>query len=974
MPAVARTLLRLGSRLGSTAQNALEVARFGGFDTDEDASPCEVVTEQRVYRLRHYFPESAGGPVVLLVPPLMITADVYDISSRVSAVRVLHDHGVDPWVVDFGAPEREPGGLERTISDHVLAVDDAVDRIREATGRDVHLAGYSQGGMFAYQAAAYRRSDGVASLVTFGSPADTSVGLPFGLPRWLASEGAEHIPDALLGGFAVPGWVTRIGFQVLSPVKSVRSRIDFLMQLHDRERLAPRERQRRFLEREGWVAWPGPALGEFIRQFIQHNRMLTGGFVIGDRLVTLADITCPVLTFVGEVDEIASPPMVRGIRRAAPRARVYEASLPAGHFGLVVGSLAITRTWPAVAAWAKRRGDDDLPDFVTPVTGDEEAATTRPPGGAAGYGLQLALDAGAGAARTALRTAARAAHGTRRLTEEAARNLPRLARLERIQPDTRVSMGLLLDEQARRRPDEVFFLYHGRGYTYDAARRRIDAIVRGLIHIGVRRGDAVGVLMRTRPTALALVAALSRLGAVAVLLRPDGDPAAEARLSGVTRVIADPEHAALAAKLDGVEGHLLGGVGRSEREHGDRGHGDRGPLPDMETIDPDRVDLPGWYRPNPGRASDLAFIVFTGDGDRLRASRITNRRWALSAFGTASAAALSPSDTVYSITPLQHPSALLMSLGGAVAGGARLALADRYTPETFWEEARRYGVTVASYTWLLLRDLVNAPPDPAERHHAVRLFIGSGMPRGLWRRVEDRFAPARVLEFYASTEGETVLVNLSGRKPGSLGRPLPGSAEVRLARYDLENGRLPEGPDGFAIECEPGEIGMLLARVRPAAAGSAPRCVRGVFEPEDAWTITGDLFRRDADGDYWMVGRESELIRTAHGIVPPGPIRDALGDLPAVDAVAVYGIPVGENEIVAAAVTLRDGADLRPLDLSEALLRVEPELRPEIVRIVDEMPMTAERRPRTAPLRDEGVPSAEDGRTFYRDRSSFRDL
>src|SRR5690606_35483165 len=230
-----------------------------------------------------------------------------------------------------------PGGLERPISDHVLAVDDAVDRIREATGRDVHFAGYSPGGMFAYQAAAYRRSDGVASPVPFRRPADTIVGLPFGLPRWLASEGAEHIPDALLGGFAVPGWVTRIGFQVLSPVKSVRSRIDFLMQLHDRERLAPRERQRRFLEREGWVAWPGPALGEFIRQFIQHNRMLTGGFVIGDRLVTLADITCPVLTFVGEVDEIASPPMVRGIRRAAPRARVYEASLPAGHFGLVVG-------------------------------------------------------------------------------------------------------------------------------------------------------------------------------------------------------------------------------------------------------------------------------------------------------------------------------------------------------------------------------------------------------------------------------------------------------------------------------------------------------------------------------------------------------------------------------------------------------------------------------------------------------------
>lgn len=971
MPAVARTLLRLGSRLGSTAQNALEVARFGGFDTDEDASPCEVVTRQRVYRLRHYFPGSAGGPVVLLVPPLMITAEVYDISSRVSAVRVLHDLGADPWVVDFGVPEREPGGLERTISDHVLAVSDAVDRVREATGRDVHLAGYSQGGMFAYQAAAYRRSEGVASLVTFGSPADTSVGLPFGLPGWLASEGAERIPDALLGGFAVPGCVTRLGFQVLSPVKSVRSRIDFILQLHDRERLAPRERQRRFLEREGWVAWPGPALAEFIRQFIQHNRMLTGGFLIGDRLVTLADITCPVLTFVGEVDEIATPPMVRGIRRAAPRAPVYEASLPAGHFGLVVGSLAVARTWPAVAAWTHwLAGDGDPPDIVAPVAGDGEAATAELPGGPAGYALQLALGAGAGAARSTFRTAARAVHGTRQLTGKAAQNLPRLARLERIQPGTRMSMGLLLDEQAHRRPGEVFFLYHGRGHTHDAAKRRIDAVVRGLIHIGVRRGDPVGVLMGTRPSALALVAALSRLGAVAVLLRPDGDPAAEARLGGVTRVIADPEHAGRAAELadkelEGVEGHVLGGVGRA----------DRGPLPDMETIDPEKVELPGWYRPNPGRAGDLAFVVFTGEGEHLRASRITNRRWALSAFGTASSAALSASDTVYSITPLQHPSALLMSLGGAVAGGARLALADGYSPETFWEEARRYGVTVASYTWLLLRDLVEAPPDPAERHHAVRLFIGSGMPRGLWRRVEERFAPARVLEFYASTEGEAVLVNLSGRKPGSLGRPLPGSARVRLARYDLEAGRLEEGPDGFAVECGPGEIGMLLARVRPSAADAAARPLRGVFEPEDAWTVTGDLFRRDADGDYWMVGREAELIRTADGVVPPGPIRDALGDLPCIDTVAVYGVPAGDGEIVVAAVSLRDPGGLKPLDLSEALLRVEPGLRPAVVRVVDEIPLTAGGRLRTAPLRDEGVPPAGEGRTYHRTRSgAYRPL
>ena len=129
-------------------------------------------------------------------------------------------------------------------------------------------------------------------------------------------------------------------------------------------------------------------------------------------------------------------------------------------------------------------------------------------------------------------------------------------------------------------------------------------------------------------------------------------------------------------------------------------------------------------------------------------NRITNSRWALSAFGTATAGALTREDTVYSINPLSHPAGLLTSVGGAVAGGARLALASSFDVDTFWEEVRRYGVTVVSYVWAQLRDIVEAPPNPFERHHAIRLLVGSGMPPSLWRRAEDRFAPgprARVL-------------------------------------------------------------------------------------------------------------------------------------------------------------------------------------------------------------------------------------
>ncbi len=952
------------SRLGAAAQNAIEVARFGGLETDEQPSPFEVVAERSVFRLRHYYAEDAVGAPILLVPPMMLAADVYDVSPASSAATVLHEHGADPWVVDFGSPEHEEGGLERDLADHVVAVSEAVDLVRAATGQDVHLGGYSQGGMFCYQAAAYRRGEGIDSVVAFGSPVDTRVALPLGISEEVA-ESAAGLLAGIFGRTAVPAWMSRTGFRLLDPVKSLRQQADFILQLHDREALLPRERQRRFLMGEGWVAWPGPAVADFMRQFIAHNRMLQGGFVIEDRTVTLADIDRPVLTVVGTVDEIAPAAGVRAITRAAPRAEVYELSLRAGHFGLVVGSNATATTWPAVAAWTRwRGGEGELPETIHRVDDFDQELDSPGVATRLGIGLELAAGIGGGFARSLAGAASRAIGGARVLAEEVTGQLPRLARLGRLEPHTRVSLGLLLDEQAARHPDADFFLFEDRAYSHAAAKNRIDAVVRGLVSVGVHQGEHVGVLMSTRPSGLSVVAALNRLGAVAVLMRPDGPVAREAELGRVTRIVADPELAERALDAGAPEVLVLGGGGEER---------DLGPdVIDMERIDPDRVQLPAWYRPNPGRAADLGFILFTGEGERTRANRLTNGRWALSAFATASAAALSDDDTVYAVTPIYHPSGLLMSIGGAIAGGARVAIARDFEPATFWAEVRRYGITVASYTWTMLREIANAPEDPAEHHHPVRLFIGAGMPRGLWRRVSRRFFPAQVLEFYASTEGEAILVNVSGDKPGSKGRPLPGSAEVRLAAYDIEAGRLRERADGFAIECGRGEVGMLLTRMR-GVVSSSETPLRGVFEPDDAWLATGDLFRADEDGDLWLVDHAAALIPTEHGDVGSFPILDALGDLDAVDLAVVYGVPApapdSDLELAVAAVSLRRGRELDGESLAAALAVLDADERPDVVHVVDEIPVTTWYRPSAAELRSAGIPEGD--RVWRREGDSY---
>lgn len=949
-------------RIVATAQNGLEVMRFGGLETSRVPAPFDIVERKPMYRLRRYFPDVPAGerPPVVLVPPMMLSADVYDVTQDSSGVTILHENGMDPWVVDFGSPAVDEGGWDRNLADHVVAISDVVDTVREYTGRDIHLSGYSQGGMFCYQSAAYRRNKNIASLITYGSPVDLVGGLPFGLPAGVATKGADFLADHVFTRLPVTDWMASTGFQLLDPVRTLKSRFDFIRQLHDREALLPREQQRRFLMGEGFVPWSGPAVAELLKQFVVHNRMMSGGFVIKEQVVSLTEITTPILAFVGEVDDIGQPVSVRGIRRAASRAQVFETTLRAGHFGLVVGGTAARLTWPNVADWVKwREGSAEQPDAVRQMEFAEygQHDTGVSTGNRIVHTAASVAEVGAGVTRGIVHVASSTFRGTVEISGEAARALPRLVRLGQIQPHTKISLGGLLAEQGKRAPVGECFLFDDRVHTNAAVNTRIDNVVRGLIEVGVRPAHHVGVVMATRPSALVTIAALSRLGAVAVLLAPDSDLPASIELTGIDTVITDPDNLA-SSTATGVRVLVLGG---GENRGLDIARG--ADVVDLEQIDPDAVRIPGWYRPNPGLARELAFILVTGTGRHMEAKQITNYRWAVSAFGTASSASLDTTDTVYCLAPLHHSSGLLVSLGGAIAGGSRIALSRTLDPARFADEVHRYGVTVVTYTWTMMREVLDADVFARGERHPIRLFIGSGMPVGLWRRVTATFDQARVLEFYASTEGDVVLANVTGSKVGCNGRPVPGTAGVRLAAYDPVTGKFLEDENGFVRRCEDNEVGLLLGK-SPSSV-EVKGGMRGVFEAGDSWVPTENLFRRDADTDYWLVDHKATVIKAARGPVFTKPIVDALDSMPEIDIAVAYAVKTGTHDIAVAAVTAAAGEKVTAAVVTDALRSLLPSDRPDLVRSVDEIGVSPSYRPRVGPISAEGIPDPSDRAWFF---------
>lgn len=134
--------MRRSGRTISRLENALELLLAGRL-SEPHSAPYRVVRQQRTYAIRHYGEDGAfepgSRPPALFVPPLMVTSEVFDIDPAISGVQSLMNQGMDVWLTDFGVPEVQQGGMQRTMRDHVLAVSETIDEIVKQTHRNVHL-------------------------------------------------------------------------------------------------------------------------------------------------------------------------------------------------------------------------------------------------------------------------------------------------------------------------------------------------------------------------------------------------------------------------------------------------------------------------------------------------------------------------------------------------------------------------------------------------------------------------------------------------------------------------------------------------------------------------------------------------------------------------------------------------------------------------------------------------------------------
>ena len=234
--------------------------------------------------------------------------------------------------------------------------------------------------------------------------------------------------------------------------------------------------------------------------------------------------------------------------------------------------------------------------------------------------------------------------------------------------------------------------------------------------------------------------------------------------------------------------------------------------------------------------------------------------------------------------------------------------------------------------------LMRQIPDPRQRYPLKLRVVKSGAEAVGVELFEwaERELGIRINEVFGQTECMEPLGN-SGRvmpiKPGSIGRALPGHT---CAIVDGNGQPLPDGEVGHIAVKAPHPVMFLGYLNRPDAT-------REKYVGD--WLLTGDTGLRDSDGYYWFRGRADDVITSAGYRIGPAEIEEALLGHPAVQNVAVIGVPDAvRTEVIKAFVVLATGF----VGNDELIAQLQDHVRtrlarhevPRHIEFIDALPMT----------------------------------
>ncbi len=369
----------------------------------------------------------------------------------------------------------------------------------------------------------------------------------------------------------------------------------------------------------------------------------------------------------------------------------------------------------------------------------------------------------------------------------------------------------IVGDIAARRPANIALLYLDRIVTYRQLEEGANRYAHWALGQGVKRGEAVVLLMENCPEYIMAWLGLLKLGAIVALINTNlrAGPLAHSIASAQARhaiVGSDcaTAYAEAAALMEAPPRPWITGGEHAGGEDLDAALGQAS----AQTPDPSlRQGL---------TLRDVAFYIYTSGTTGLpKAANFTHMRMLYMMYGFVGALNATEKDRMYDVLPLYHSAGGICAVGVALLTGGSLVIRRKFSVAEFWEDCHTYRPTFFQYIGELCRYLLNAPPSPHERDHAIRAITGNGLRPEIWPQFQTRFAIPKIVEFYGATEGNVSMLNYDGTV-GAVGR-IPSYTRwyftTRIVRFDVEKEEAVRGADGLCAECAPGEIGEAIGKI-----------------------------------------------------------------------------------------------------------------------------------------------------------------
>jgi acyl-coenzyme A synthetase/AMP-(fatty) acid ligase len=478
-----------------------------------------------------------------------------------------------------------------------------------------------------------------------------------------------------------------------------------------------------------------------------------------------------------------------------------------------------------------------------------------------------------------------------------------------------------------------------RRFTFDDIRRLSNRLANLLRERGVTKGDRVLVMLPRIPEwQLAMVACL-KLGAIPVPCITMQTARDIAYRAGHSRAVAAITTRDNVSKFEGD--HVF---------HTRISVGGGASWLDFERASAACSDA---FTPVEMRSEDPAILYYTsgstGDPKGVTHSARGLFTWRISAWYWLT---VTEDDVIWCTADTGWSKAGTSILFGPWSCGTSVLFYDGpFEPEKRFALLERYRVTVFCAAATELRRLILEDTSRWDLS-ALRLTVSAGesVNPEVVKRWRERTG-GLLLDGYGQTETLMTVLNYPAMpvKPGSMGRPLPGT-EVAV----IGDGKRLLGP---------GESGTLAIRLpNPQIMlgyWQAPELTQSVHVTIDGadWFLTGDTVRMDEDGYLFYEGRADDVINSAGYRIGPLEVENVLIEHPAVQECAVVGSPDPDRgEVVKAFVVLRggtSGGEALKKDLQDFAKRMTaPYKYPRKVEFVDELPKTITGKIRRRELRD----------------------